>query len=516
MATRSRLSAQAVTGLFAAWAFVVSSRLDGAVRTIAPASYKTISGTDDGEGRVACLAERDQSGSDDDRSRYLRLLASSQSEYRGWRSYFLPGAYATDSLLAVQVRANVRAEYSSRQSWEWSIYNWQGKKWERLAANERGSKSAWRFFTMNVVGVPTTYVRQDTGEIRVLIESSSFPAAAWLDYEAVVVACDAMPPPLPLGAVSSWGYQIQKIAARGAVDALVASHYDLLVIEPTRTDWSSADREFDTRSMVSRLKKSFAGDGEHRKLILAYIDIGEAEDWRWYWTWSTDYDCDGPLPEEWPSFIVACDPDGWGGTYPVAYWDSRWKDIAIYGNAQSSHPYGNYSSILDETIKDGFDGIYLDWVEAFSNDAVIDAAAEAGKDPATEMIAFIRQIREYARARRPGFLLVQQNAPELLDGHPELTSVIDALAQEAVWYDGDATDSWEAPDGHDSVNAPILTKWYLRWLKQYRDAGVPVFDCEYALDYADHAYEKSRGNEFIPYATRRSLGRLTTTPPPEY
>jgi hypothetical protein len=90
---------------------------------------------------------------------------------------------------------------------------------------------------------------------------------------------------IPLSDVTYWAYQIQAISETGAVDALVASHYDVLVLEPTRTDWSSNDKNFDTRGMVTRLKNSPASDGTHRKLVIAYIDIGEAEDWRWYWIW---------------------------------------------------------------------------------------------------------------------------------------------------------------------------------------------------------------------------------------
>ena len=60
--------------------------------------------------------------------------------------------------------------------------------------------------------------------------------------------------PLTLDEVSHWAYQIQDVASSGAVEALVASSYDMLVIEPTRTDKSSYD--FDTAGMVTKLKDS--------------------------------------------------------------------------------------------------------------------------------------------------------------------------------------------------------------------------------------------------------------------
>jgi cysteinyl-tRNA synthetase len=322
--------------------------------------------------------------------------------------------------------------------------------------------------------------------------------------------------PLPLNEVAYWAYQLQEISEPGAVDALAASHYDLLVLEPTRTDWSSDDKGFDTRGMVARLQASRASDGVHRKRILAYVDIGEAEDWRWYWTWSRDWDCQPPPPSDWPEYVLACDPDGWAGNYPVAYWDPGWKEIMIQGQATTGAPDRDYRSALDEVIGDGFDGIYLDWVEGYEDKAVIAAAQAAGVDPAAEMVAFICEIHDYATARNPDFVVVQQNAAELLNGRPELLDVIDAIAQEAVWFDGDATDDWTDPDGYDWPQDSDLSKYYLEHLARYQAAGLPVFVCEYALEHAGEAYTRSLAREFVPYVTRRSLSRLTTTPPPGY
>jgi len=329
-------------------------------------------------------------------------------------------------------------------------------------------------------------------------------------------ASSSLAGPMSLGDISYWAYQLQGISEAGAVDALASSHYDMLVLEPTRTDWSSDDKSFDTRGMVTRLKGSGASDGVHRKLIIAYIDIGEAEDWRWYWTWSKDWDCVGDPPAVWPDYILTCDPDGWTGNYPVAYWDEDWKDVVITGQHQGSDPERDYDSVIDEVIKDGFDGIYLDWVEGFENDAVVAAAQAAGKDPAVEMIVFIQEMRDYAAVRDADFFIIQQNAAALSDGHAELFTVIDAIAQEAIWYDGDATDEWDDPDGYDWPNEPSLVNYYIGYLDGYLDVGVPVFDCEYALSYAATAYANAIDRGYVPYATRRSLSRLTTTPPPGY
>ena len=114
--------------------------------------------------------------------------------------------------------------------------------------------------------------------------------------------------------------------------------------------------------MLIQLKNSLSGDGAHRKLVIAYIHIGLAEDWRWYWKWSTGNKCRSLLPSDWPDFILTCDPEGWAGDDPVAFWDDRWKDIVIYGKNQGEDSSRDYHSILDEVIADGFGGAYLEWV----------------------------------------------------------------------------------------------------------------------------------------------------------
>ncbi len=316
--------------------------------------------------------------------------------------------------------------------------------------------------------------------------------------------------PLPLNKVGTWAYQIQGLSADKAVEALAESNYDMLVIEPTRTDVSEQD--FDTGAAVSRLKGSKAGDGKHRKLVLAYIDIGQAEDWRWYWTWSTQWKTNRPRPKDWPSYILTPDPDGWAGNWVVAYWSPEWKDLLLHGENHPTTDDRDFVSILDQVLRDGFDGVYLDWVEAFENEAVIREAAKRGLDPAREMIQLVREIRDYGRKRNPDFLVIQQNAAALAK-YPEIFEVVDGIAQEEVFFGGLATDDWDEPSGHDTPISSELTREYLANLRKYKTGGKPVFNCEYALKRAREAYLKSMSQGLVPYCTRRSLSRLTSTPP---
>jgi cysteinyl-tRNA synthetase len=316
-----------------------------------------------------------------------------------------------------------------------------------------------------------------------------------------------------------WAYQLQEIEYPAAEEALINSKYDMLVLEPIRTDWSDeGTRKYDTKNLVTRLKASNAHNGTDRKLVIGYVDIAEAEDWRWYWIekgWPV-WEQGRPRPLGLPEWILSQDPDGWAGDFPVAYWNSQWQDIIIYGANTGAHPDRDYFSAVDELIRDGFDGIYMDWVEAYEDEAVIAEAQKDGLDPVEEMVKFISRIRQYARERDPDFLIIQQNGSSLLSVQSQLLQVIDAIAQEGIWYENLSDMDWNDPDGYDQPTDPGQTAELLVNLKAFKNAGIPVFCCEYALVRASEAYEKASVNGLIGYCSRSSLSRLTTTPPPGY
>ncbi len=69
-----------------------------------------------------------------------------------------------------------------------------------------------------------------------------------------------------------------------------------------------------------------------------------------------------------------------------------------------------------------------------------------GKDAGVEMLKFIRAIKAYGRSFNPSFIVIQQNSSELINkvGAPQLQGSVDAIAQEGVWWDGDAIDDeWD-------------------------------------------------------------------------
>jgi len=155
-------------------------------------------------------------------------------------------------------------------------------------------------------------------------------------------------------------------------------------------------------------------------------------------------------------------------------------------------------------------------VEAYDDRAIKQAARAAGVNPAREMVRLLGEIRDYGRRRNPNFIVIQQNAADLLDGHPDLLNAVDGIGQEDVWYSGAADSDWNNPKGHDQRTSASDTRDTLEQLHRFRAAGKPVFTVDYTVNDAAATYRRSRAEGFVPYCTRVSLSRLTTTPPPEF
>jgi len=299
----------------------------------------------------------------------------------------------------------------------------------------------------------------------------------------------------PLAEVRTWGYQLQGLERRGALARLERAQVDLLVVEPTRTVIGAED--FPTRAMVERIH-SRSGVGGRPRVALAYINVGQAEDYRTYWasTWRAPTDGQHGTPD----YMLTLDPDGWPGNYPVAFWDPRWKAVL----------WGSPDALLDSAIEDGFDGIYLDWVLGYDEPVVARAARRAGIDPARAMAELIRDMRVYARTKREGFLVVPQNAAPLVLEIPALARWIDGIAQEDLTFRGRASDHWEDPSGGDVPVPRAASQELASMLSRCRRGGVPVFTVDYALQpaNAERAIARSRELGFVPFVSRTSLDRL--------
>ncbi|MDF1539550.1 MAG: endo alpha-1,4 polygalactosaminidase, partial [Candidatus Thorarchaeota archaeon] len=264
------------------------------------------------------------------------------------------------------------------------------------------------------------------------------------------------------------------------------------------------------RSAVNQLHES-SGANVNSKIVIAYIDIGEAEDWRWYWDDNWTAPSETSLGN--PDFLISVDPDGWEGNYPVAFWDDRWKNIILYDEGSS----------IQQILDDGFDGIYMDWIEAYEHEPVMTAGESEGLDTHQEMIDFISEIRAYCRAQNPDFLLIAQNALDIYEDHVDYFDIIDAVAQEHVLFDGVADTEW-GEEGSGDARIPesgdegYSTQWYVEYLDRYLAEGKTVFVVDYALNAFNiaesYAFADSHG--YIGFVTQIALSQLPNVHHPDY
>jgi cysteinyl-tRNA synthetase, unknown class len=359
--------------------------------------------------------------------------------------------------------------------------------------------------------ISTTLKANDTNTAGILNLASSnirsFRLSANLPVAFAVddIKYDAALPFLLKGA-DNWMYQIQHLNFDGAVDKLAATPYRMLVLEPTSTN--KGDESFNTKAMLKALRK--LPDGGDR-LLIAYIDIGEAEEYRTYW--KSNWKAPTQTTPGNPSFILKSDPDGWSENHVVAYWDPRWKQIWLGSN--------NRGGLVESLARMGFDGVYLDWVEAYNDDTVWELAESLGKDSAMEMLTFIKQIKQAGKRVNKDFIVIQQNSPELLVdletplSKNQLLATVDAIGMENNFFEGDADAEWDDPNGTD---IPTESEENITNLGLWREAGKPIFTVDYALkcQNVDISYTKNAAYGFRPLVTRVALSNLTTTPPWNY
>ncbi|NQV37239.1 MAG: endo alpha-1,4 polygalactosaminidase [Candidatus Marinimicrobia bacterium] len=121
------------------------------------------------------------------------------------------------------------------------------------------------------------------------------------------------------------------------INSITNTSYDLVIM-----DYFFDEDTFTVEEVQNLHEKSNGGE----RLVLAYLSIGEAENYRYYWddSWTGNK----------PIWLLEENPN-WNGNYKVKYWDSDWQSI-IYGDSEG---------YLDKIIRGGYDGVYLDIIDAY-------------------------------------------------------------------------------------------------------------------------------------------------------
>ncbi|MCK4814862.1 endo alpha-1,4 polygalactosaminidase [bacterium] len=122
------------------------------------------------------------------------------------------------------------------------------------------------------------------------------------------------------------------------LNAVQETDYDIIIIDLSYNGIEELSPE-----EVALLKNKANGG---TRFVITYMSIGEAEDYRYYWqmVWETDP----------PALLEEENPD-WPGNFKVRYWDEDWQKII----------YGDDDSYTKKILDAGFDGAYLDIIDAF-------------------------------------------------------------------------------------------------------------------------------------------------------
>ncbi|MFE3449880.1 endo alpha-1,4 polygalactosaminidase [Nonomuraea sp. NPDC059194] len=183
----------------------------------------------------------------------------------------------------------------------------------------------------------------------------------------------------------------------GRLDTVAAGPHELAIVDLSR---DATVPGYFTAAEIAAVRES-------GKKVLAYFEIGSMEEFR------TEY---ASLP---PELKLNVWPD-WPDEHFVKYWDPWWWERVIRPR-------------VDQAVKAGFDGVYLDTPLAYEEIDLARVPGETRHSLGRKMTDLIVRISAYAKAARPGFLIVPQNSPELRH-HPGYVGAIDGIGMEELFF----------------------------------------------------------------------------------
>jgi cysteinyl-tRNA synthetase len=258
-----------------------------------------------------------------------------------------------------------------------------------------------------------------------------------------------------------------------AVETLAACGRDWIVLDAmfaADTPWTRADLD----AIRSR---------RPNRRIVAYISIGEAEDYRPYWR--GEWRSAGKLTPAAPAWLGEENPE-WKGNFRVKYWQAGWQRLILAG--------------VEDAMARGFDGVYLDIVdgfETFERDVDDRRNPETGQSYRRDMVDWVKAVAARARANNPGALVIPQNGSQLL-AQPDFLETISAVGIEDLFTDG------------DKLQPKTHSREVLGDLKNMAAARKPVLVTQYPKkpELVSLAKEQARTNGFVWLVTDRELKTL--------
>jgi cysteinyl-tRNA synthetase len=247
-----------------------------------------------------------------------------------------------------------------------------------------------------------------------------------------------------------------------AVAKLKESGRDWIVLDATfagDTPWEQTD--------LDTIRRGKAG-----RKVVAYLSIGEAEDYRPYW--QSEWVSNGKPSAAAPAWLGIENPE-WKGNYQVKYWNADWQRLIL--------------AAIDDAMARGFDGVYLDIVDGFETyEQGADGYMDDRINPETkqtyrrDMVGWVKAIADRARAKNPAALVIPQNGSQLVV-HRDFIQVISAQGIEDLFTNGNKLQ----PASH--------TDEILSHLKTLALANKPVLLIEYPKTPERQALSKKLAKE---------------------
>ena len=285
-----------------------------------------------------------------------------------------------------------------------------------------------------------------------------------------------------INGAKSWGYQLAGMKFEEAM----ASPYDMLVIDAT-TGLASG-RPF-TRDEITALKRKPDGT---RRIVVSYLSVGEAEIYR------PDYYAKEYMEEEAPDWLMHENKD-WPGNRIIRFCADGWQ-TTILGDEAGRNIYNSIeASPLYRLVESGLDGVYLDRVDVYEE---IRKECPNGEQ---KMVDFIARLAAHARKANPHFMVILQNAEDLLK-NPKMVQAIDAVAKESLFH------GWGGGDGSNKqkINGSDSVKWSVDRLNIAKAAGRAIFVVDYTKNRAasDLSVRRIREQGYVPYIGPKDLNVL--------
>lgn len=289
-----------------------------------------------------------------------------------------------------------------------------------------------------------------------------------VSYQSVAFADVDEGSPSNMSEVRSWAYQLQDISISEIQNN---DTFDCIVM-----DYSS-----DGTEAGEWAPHEIAAIEDSGKMPVAYVSIGEAENYRFYWdpSWETNP----------PAWLGPENPD-WPGNFKVRFWDPDWQSIVF--------------NWLDRVAAQGFRGVYLDIIDAYYY-----WSEENPENPQADalMAQFVVDIHDYLNGDADDMAIIPQNGEFIVVEDDvagplaeQYFAAIDAIGVEDVFHYG--------PLDEDNPWNPDLER--LAMLDEYLANDRVVLSVEYLTDAGaiDQYAEAAAAHGFIPYASVRALDVL--------